>query len=74
MDAMLGICLYSYLYPKKQKCYVSLNIFHVFSSTKSENKRTEQVLPGEGRRGGGPNNVYTCKCKNDKMKEREKKF
>jgi hypothetical protein len=42
---------------------------HIFSSTKSENKRAKQVLlgSGAGRREvggdkgeGGPNNVYTC--------------
>jgi hypothetical protein len=37
-----------------------------FSSTKSENKRVQQVLPGGGcggvgEGGSGPNNVYTCK-------------
>jgi hypothetical protein len=37
MEAMLGISLYSYLI-----------ISYVFSSTKSENKRAEQVLPGSG--------------------------
>jgi hypothetical protein len=48
-----------------------LIIFYDFSSTKSENKRAEQFLPrGRGVKGGegGPNNVYTCKCKNDKIK------
>jgi hypothetical protein len=40
-----------------------LLIFYAFSSTKSENKRVEQVLPVSGGwgKGGGPNNVYTCK-------------
>jgi hypothetical protein len=37
-------------------------IFYIFPSTKLENKRTEQVLPGGGGGGGsGPNNVYTYK-------------
>jgi hypothetical protein len=38
---------------------------YVFSSTKLENKRVEQVLPGggAGEQGGGPNN-----CKNNKIK------
>jgi hypothetical protein len=37
--------------------------FYVLSSTKSENKRAVQGLPGFGRgeEGGGPSNVYTCK-------------
>jgi hypothetical protein len=47
---MLGISLYSYLYLKLTKMYVFLIIAYVFSSTKSENKRVEQVLP---RTGGG---------------------
>jgi hypothetical protein len=57
------IALYSYPYLKLAKipCF---SIFYVFSLTKLENKRVEQVLPGHkggGERGGGPNNVYTCK-------------
>jgi hypothetical protein len=54
MEAMLGISLYSYPYLKLTKCYVLLTISYVFSSTKSENKRAEQVLPGSwGESGGG---------------------
>jgi hypothetical protein len=45
MEAMLGISLYSYLYPNQQKCFVFLIIAYVFSSTKLD-KRAEQVLPG----------------------------
>jgi hypothetical protein len=44
---------------------------YVFSSTKSENKRVEQVLPRSRERGGGcPPTIYTqvSKCKNDKTK------
>jgi hypothetical protein len=52
MEAMQGISLYSYLYLKLQKCYVFLIIFYAFPSTKLENKRAEQVLPG-GEVGGG---------------------
>jgi hypothetical protein len=59
MEAMLGISLYSYLYPKLAKHYVFLIISYVFSSTKPENKRAEQVLPRS--RGVVANNVYTCK-------------
>jgi hypothetical protein len=47
MKAMLGISLYSYLYPKLAKTYVFLIINYVFSSTKLQ-KRVEQVLPGNG--------------------------
>jgi hypothetical protein len=31
---------------RNTKCYVFLTISYAFSSTKSENKRAEQVLPG----------------------------
>jgi hypothetical protein len=46
MEAMLGISLYSYLYLKLAKNAILLIISYVFSSTASENKRAEQVLPG----------------------------
>jgi hypothetical protein len=46
MEATLGISVYNYLYFKLAKRYVFLIIFYVFSSTKSKNKRAEQVLPG----------------------------
>jgi hypothetical protein len=49
MEATLGISLYSYLYLKLAKCYAFLIICYVFSSTKSGNKRVEQVLPGSGK-------------------------
>jgi hypothetical protein len=46
MEATLGISLYSYLYLKPAKT-LFLFMSYVFSSTKSENKRAEQVLlPG----------------------------
>jgi hypothetical protein len=40
----------SYLYLKLAKCHVScfIFIFYGFSSTKLENRRAEQVLPGVG--------------------------
>jgi hypothetical protein len=63
METTQRISLYSYLY-LKLACHDFLIIFYVFSSTKSENKRVDQVLPrGRGWRawGGGPNNVCTCK-------------
>jgi hypothetical protein len=43
MEAMLGIFLYGYLYPKLAKT-LSFLLSPLFS-TKSENKRAEQVLP-----------------------------
>jgi hypothetical protein len=46
METTQGISLCSYLYLKLQKPHVSLFMFYVFSSTKSENKRAEQVLGG----------------------------
>jgi hypothetical protein len=44
MEAMLGISLYTYLYLKLAKMYAFPIISYVFSSTKSENKRVDQVL------------------------------
>jgi hypothetical protein len=67
METTQGISLYNYLCLKLAKCHVFLIIFYVFSSTKLENKKAEQVLMGGGV-GGAPNNVYTCKCKHDKIK------
>jgi hypothetical protein len=64
MEAMLGICLYSYLYLKLAKMLCVSIIPYVFSSTKSENKRAKQVLPGSRVRGWREvvktNNVYLC--------------
>jgi hypothetical protein len=57
-EAMLGISLYRYLYLKLAKCCIFLIISYIFSSTKLENKRMEQVPPGSRVREGGPNNVY----------------
>jgi hypothetical protein len=46
MEATLGISLYTCLYPKLAKTLCFLIISYVFFSTKLENKRAEQVLPG----------------------------
>jgi hypothetical protein len=46
MVTTLGISLYNYLYLKLAKIAVILIISYVSSSTKLENKRVEQVLPG----------------------------
>jgi hypothetical protein len=85
MEATLGISLYSYLY-LKQKHYVFLIISYGFSSTKSENKKVEQVLPRSGvrvdwRRGGVGRrwskqciHMYLSKCKNDTIKLKKIKY
>jgi hypothetical protein len=68
MEAMLGVFLIAVFISSQQKCNVFI-ISYVFSSTKLEKRRVEQVLPGSeaGRGGrvgagavgkGGPNNVY----------------
>jgi hypothetical protein len=47
MEEMLRISLYSYLYLKLAKTLcLSYYLLCFFSSTKWENKRAEQVLPG----------------------------
>jgi hypothetical protein len=71
MEAMIGISLYSFLFSHVSKNAMSFLLSHVFSSTKLENKKVEQVLlrsrrwkvgkVGQLGGGGGPNNVYTCK-------------
>jgi hypothetical protein len=60
MEAMLGISLYDYLYLKLGKM-LFLIISCVFTSTISEKKKVEQVLPGSSGGVGSTNNVYTCK-------------
>jgi hypothetical protein len=70
MEAMLGICLYSYPYLNWLKCLVFLIAVYTLSSTKLE-IRAEQILPGSEGGGGdreregvggrnSPNNVCTC--------------
>jgi hypothetical protein len=63
MGTTQGNSLCSSLYLKLTKCHVSHFIFYVFSSTKLENRRVEQV-GGVGDRGRRMNmvqtNVYTC--------------
>jgi hypothetical protein len=52
MEKTRGNSLCSYLYLKQAKVsYFSFFIFSLFSSTKLENKRAEQVLPTAGRTG-----------------------
>jgi hypothetical protein len=50
MVTTLGLSLYSQLYFTQEKLYVFLIISFVSSSTKSENKRAEQVLLRIGER------------------------
>jgi hypothetical protein len=76
LEARLGISLYSYLYLKLAKTLYLFIISYILSSTKSENKRVEKVLPGSGSIGvGRSGTMYThvSKCKNDKIKRVEKK-
>jgi hypothetical protein len=58
MKAMLGIPLYHYLYLKLAKMLFLL-LSHVFSPTKSEKERAEQVLPGNRWWGRGGSSMYT---------------
>jgi hypothetical protein len=54
MEAMLGICLYSYLYLKlAKKCYFFLIISYVFSSTKMEKKADRFCLQARRMKGQG---------------------
>jgi hypothetical protein len=73
METMLRISLYSYLYLKIAKM-LSLSYLLFFSSTKSENKRAEQVLPRGMGTGVGKvaKTVYTHvgKYKNNKRREK----
>jgi hypothetical protein len=46
METTQGISLYTYLYLKLAKMPCFSYYLYVFSSTKWENKKTEQVLPG----------------------------
>jgi hypothetical protein len=61
MEAMLGVSLYSYLYLKLAKtlCLSYYLLCFLFSSTKLENKRVEQVLPRKGW-GLAKTIEYTC--------------
>jgi hypothetical protein len=75
-----NLAVQHFLISNLQKYYVFLIISCVFSSTKWENKRTEQVLPGSRGRvtlGGGVGGMgkvtqimhtHVSKCKNNKRK------
>jgi hypothetical protein len=52
MEATQGISLYSFFISNYQKCH-GFFYYLFFSSTKSENKMVEQVLPTTGERDGG---------------------
>jgi hypothetical protein len=63
LSATLGISLYGNNYLKLAKTICLSYYLYVFSSTKLEKKRVEQVLPRSGVCvwGGGTQNVYTGK-------------
>jgi hypothetical protein len=70
MESMLGISLYTCLYTKIAKTLCLSYYVYVSSSTKSENKREEKVLP----RSGGkevPQTmcIHVSECKNAKIKK-----
>jgi hypothetical protein len=52
MEATKGTSLYSYLYLRLAKTLCFLIISCIFSSTKSQNKRAEQILQDRGWGGG----------------------
>jgi hypothetical protein len=62
--------LYIYVSLSQTSKNAMLVLFYSFFLTKSENKRTDQVLPEMGVRGEVAQIMYTCvsKCKNDKNK------
>jgi hypothetical protein len=51
IETTQGISPYSYLYLKLAKTPCFSYYLYVYFSTKSENRRAEQVLPGDGGRG-----------------------
>jgi hypothetical protein len=63
MEAMLGISLYSYLYLQLAKMLCLSYYLLCFLFNKIRYKRWNRFCPaergGEGKEGGGPNNVYT---------------
>jgi hypothetical protein len=69
MGAMLGISLDSYLYLKLAKNTMSFFLSHVFSLTKLDNKREEQVLPRSGWGITQTMYIHVSKCKNSKKKK-----
>jgi hypothetical protein len=77
MEATLGNSLYSYFHLNLAKTLFFLLSLMFFSSTKLENKRAEQVLPGSGEvwRGEVAQITYTHirKWKNDKIKLKKRK-
>jgi hypothetical protein len=70
MEAMLRISLYSYLYLKLAKM-ICLFLLSLMFSTKLENKRAEQVLPGSlggvGSEVAQTTYIRVSKCKNGKI-------
>jgi hypothetical protein len=64
MEATLGISLYSYFYLKVAKTLCLSHYLLCFLSNKIGKQGGKTGSAGEedseGKRGGGPNNVYTC--------------
>jgi hypothetical protein len=60
MEEMLGISLYSYLYPKPAKT-LCLHYFLFNKIREKEGGTGSAWKAGDGGVGGGTNNVYMCK-------------
>jgi hypothetical protein len=70
MEAMIGICLYSYLYLKLAKilclpyyllCFLFNKIGEMSRTGSAQKQQCEGQVGGVDLGGGGPNNVNTCK-------------
>jgi hypothetical protein len=65
MEATQGISLHSYPYLKlaKMPCFSYYLLCFFLYKIREQEGRTGSAWrwPGEGKGGGGPNNVYTCK-------------
>jgi hypothetical protein len=75
MEAMLGISLYSYLYPKLAKplCLSYSLLYFLFNKIKEEGG-TSSAWKSRGWGGtvAQTMHAHVSKCKNDKIKERKK--
>jgi hypothetical protein len=81
MEIMIGICLYSYLYPKLAKaiCLSYYLLCFLFNKIRQEGRTgsaRKQGVGGNGRGGGEvAQTIYAhvSKCKNNKIKREKKK-